>query len=395
MKGQEVFTGLDLLSESWPEEFKGKRVGLLINPASVNRELTHATEIFLKGRDLRLKALFGPQHGIWAQTQDNMIEWNNFIDRKTGLPVFSLYGETRKPLPEMLSHIDVLVIDLQDIGARYYTYIWTMCLSMEACLEEKKAVVILDRPNPINGTHVEGPVLDRDYSSFVGLKPIPVRHGMTIGEIAFYLKDKFYPSLELYVIKMKGWKRRLWFDMTGLPWVMPSPNMPTLDTATVYPGMCLLEGTNLSEGRGTTRPFEIFGAPFIEPDRLIKRLNEFRLPGLKFRPLYFEPTFHKYAGQLCGGCQIHIIDREIFKPFKTAVAIIKAVFELYHERFQWRRPPYEYEREKLPIDILTGSEKLRRFIESGKDLKEMEEWWQAQAEEFDRTVRRKYLLYED
>lgn len=262
-------------------------------------------------------------------------------------------------------------------------------------MEQNKSVVILDRPNPINGVDIEGPVLDMNYVSFVGLKPLPVRHGMTIGEIASYIKDKFYPSLELYIIKMEGWKRVMWFDSTGLPWVMPSPNMPTLDTATVYPGMCLFEGTNLSEGRGTTRPFEIFGAPFIEPDRLIKRLEEFRLSGVIFRPLYFELTFQKYARQLCGGCQIHVIDRDRFRPFKVAVAILKAVYELYPSEFQWRRPPYEYEKEKLPIDILAGTDRLRSFIEDGEDLKEIENWWQSQARYFDRAVRRRYLLYED
>ena len=187
----------------------------------------------------------------------------------------------------------------------------------------------------------------------------------------------------------------MWYDQTGLPWVMPSPNMPTLDTATVYPGMCLLEGTNLSEGRGTTRPFEIFGAPFIEPERLLKRLNDFKLTGLIFRPLYFEPTFQKYAGQLCGGAQIHVTDRKRFRPFKTAVAILKAVYELYPDKFQWRRPPYEYETERLPIDILAGTDRLRVFIEEGKELKDMEAWWQSQAGHFDRTLRRRYLLYED
>lgn len=395
MKRPEVFTGLDLILSSWPKRFYKARVGLLVNPASVNKRLIHAVDIFLNSRKWKLKALFGPQHGIWAQTQDNMIEWRGFIDKRTGLPVYSLYGETRKPLPEMLRDIDVLVVDLQDIGARYYTFIWTMCLSMEACEEEKKSVIVLDRPNPINGIDIEGPVLDMAYSSFVGLKPLPVRHGMTIGEIALYLKDRFYPSLALNIIKMKGWKRRLWFNQTGLPWVMPSPNMPALDTATVYPGTCLLEGTNLSEGRGTTRPFEIFGAPFIEPEILIKRLKEFKLPGAIFRPLYFEPTFQKYAGQLCGGCQIHVTDRKKFRPFKTAVAIIKAVYELYPDKFQWRRPPYEYETEKLPVDVLTGSERLRHFIKNGVDLDKMEGWWQSQAKEFDRETRRRYLLYED
>lgn len=390
-----VLTGLDLIEKKWPKVLKGSRIGLLINPASVNRKLVHTIEITLSSKKFKLVSLFGPQHGLWAQTQDNMIEWKGFVDKKTGLPVYSLYGETRKPLPEMLNEIDAFVIDLQDIGSRYYTFIWTMCLAMEACSEIGKTVVVLDRPNPINGIDIEGPVNEEGYFSFVGLKPLPVRHGMTIGEISLYLKERFYPDLELHIIKMNHWKRSLWFDETGLPWVMPSPNMPALDTATVYPGMCLLEGTNLSEGRGTTRPFEIFGAPFIEPERLISRLRDFKLKGVYFRSLYFEPTFHKYKGELCGGAQIHVLDRRRFRPFLTAVAILKATKELYPEEFQWRRPPYEYETEKLPIDILSGSPRLRQFIEEGRTLKEMEEWWQEEARQFNRAVRKRYLLYED
>jgi len=390
-----VLTGLDLIEKKWPRQLKGARIGLLVNPASVNRRLIHAIDIALSSKRFKLTSLFGPQHGIWANTQDNMIEWKGFIDKKTGLPVYSLYGDTRKPLPEMLRDIDALVIDLQDIGSRYYTFIWTMSLAMEACSEIGKTVVVLDRPNPINGIDIEGPVVEEGYFSFVGLKPLPVRHGMTIGEISLYLKDRFYPSLDLKIIKMEGWKRRLWFNETGLPWVMPSPNMPTLDTATVYPGMCLLEGTNLSEGRGTTRPFEIFGAPFIEPERLVSRLKELKLRGVFFRPLYFEPTFHKYRAQLLGGAQIHVTDRRSFKPFLTGVAIIKTVKELYPEEFLWRRPPYEYETEKLPIDILSGSTMLRQFIEEARTLEEMEDWWRRSALQFNRNIRKRYLLYED
>ena len=395
MKIAKVLTGLDLIEKKWPRQLKGARIGLLINPASVNRRLIHAIDIALSSKRFKLTSLFGPQHGIWANTQDNMIEWKGFIDKKTGLPVYSLYGDTRKPLPEMLRDIDALVIDLQDIGSRYYTFIWTMSLAMEACSEIGKTVVVLDRPNPINGIDIEGPVVEEGYFSFVGLKPLPVRHGMTIGEISLYLKDRFYPSLDLEIIKMEGWKRRLWFNETGLPWVMPSPNMPTLDTATVYPGMCLLEGTNLSEGRGTTRPFEIFGAPFIEPERLVSRLKELKLRGVFFRPLYFEPTFHKYRAQLLGGAQIHVTDRRSFKPFLTGVAILKTVKELYPEEFQWRRPPYEYETEKLPIDILSGSTMLRQFIEKARTLEEMEDWWRRSALQFNRNIRKRYLLYED
>lgn len=388
-----VFSGIDRIEKVLPKRFHGLRAGLLIHPASVNRKLIHTKEILLRSKKLKIHALFGPQHGIFGNTQDNMIEWEGFIDEKTGIPVYSLYGETRKPTREMLKGIDVFIVDLQDIGSRYYTFIWTVCLSMEACEELGIPMIVLDRVNPIGGHHLEGPTLNENFSSFVGLHPIVVRHGMTIGELANYFRENFYPKLDLTVIPLKGWRRTYWFDSTQLPWVMPSPNMPTLDTATVYPGMCLLEGTILSEGRGTTRPFEIFGAPFIEPEELVRRLREFRLKGVFFRPLYFTPTFNKFTGELCGGAQIHVLDRERFKPFRTAVAILLAVKELYPKVNLWRKPPYEYEFEKLPIDILTGSERIRKGIDEGESLRDMEEWWSKETEEFSKK-RRPYLLYD-
>jgi uncharacterized protein YbbC (DUF1343 family) len=258
-------------------------------------------------------------------------------------------------------------------------------------MEMGKSIVVLDRPNPIGGYITEGPVLDIAYSSFVGQRPLPVRHGMTIGEIANYIRNEFYPALDLYVIPMEGWNRRMWFDETGLPWVMPSPNMPSLDTAIVYPGICLLEGTNLSEGRGTTRPFEIIGAPFIDPESLVSMLIKFRLPGVVFRPLYFQPTFQKYAGEVCGGVQIYVTDRIRFKSFKTGVAILKAVHDLYKD-FRWKKPPYEYETERMPIDILAGTDRLRRDIENGEDIDRMEEWWEEERKRFEK-LRRRYLIY--
>ncbi|MEW6110123.1 MAG: DUF1343 domain-containing protein [Nitrospirota bacterium] len=388
-----IRTGLDLAEKSWPRSLVDSKVGLLVHPASVNGNLFNASDVFQKSRKFMLKALFGPQHGIKGETQDNMIEWEGYNDPKKGIPVFSLYGRNRKPSPLMLKDLDVLVIDLQDIGARYYTFIWTMALAFEACQELKKTVVVLDRPNPIGGHIIEGPVLKPAFSSFVGLHPLPVRHGMTIGEIALYLNDLFYPFLKLHVIPIKGWERKMWFDKTKLFWVLPSPNIPTLDSATVYPGMCLLEGTNLSEGRGTTRPFEIFGAPFIEPDELIKRLNGFRLPGVIFRPLYFLPTFQKYSGILCGGAQIHVTDRERFKPFKSAVTVLKAIHDLYPDDFAWKNPPYEYEEVIQPIDMLAGTDRVRKDIEQGVDLRYMEAWWDHELREFDKKIRRKYLLY--
>lgn len=389
-----MHTGLDIIEKQWSRQLRGARVGLVVHPASVNKKLEHAVDVALKLKKFRLNVLFGPQHGIWGQTQDNMVEWTGFKDKKTGLPVYSLYGHTRRPETEMLDDIDVLVIDMQDVGSRYYTFIWTMDLCMQICHEMKKGIVILDRPNPIGGHIMEGPVLDADYASFVGIRPLPVRHGMTIGEIANYLKGRFYTSLDLCIIRMKDWQRKMWFDDTKLPWVMPSPNMPTLDTALVYPGMCLFEGTNLSEGRGTTRPFEIFGAPFVDPDTAIKLLNEFKLPGVIFRPMYFQPTFQKHAGKLCGGAQIHVTNKERFKPFKTGAAILKVMHELYPDEFKWKQPPYEYETLKMPIDILAGSDKLRLNIEKGTSLDEMEEWWSDECSFFAKKIRRHYLLYE-
>jgi uncharacterized protein YbbC (DUF1343 family) len=389
-----TLTGLDIFEKKWPRALLGAKVGLLVHPASVSKNLEHASSLFFESPKCELKVFFGPQHGIRGETQDNMIEWKGFHDLRTGLPVYSLYSKTRKPPAAMLKAVDVLAVDLQDVGARYYTFIWTMELCMQACSEMGKSVVILDRPNPLGGSVIEGPVLQPEFASFVGLRPIPIRHGMTVGEIALYLKETYYPSLDLHVINMKGWKRSQLFDETGLPWVLPSPNMPTLETAIVYPGMCLLEGTLLSEGRGTTRPFEIFGAPFIDPDKLAARLNEFKLPGVLFRPLYFQPTFQKHAGEVCGGAQIHLLDRSKYRSFKTGVAVLKAVNELYPRRPLWKSPPYEYETEKMPVDILAGTDRLRISIEKGDALDHMESWWRVGCAAFDKTVRKKYLIYE-
>lgn len=390
---QGVKTGIDRIGRAWPGCLNNADIGLLVHPASVNSRLEHSSSVCLRSKKFRVKAFFGPQHGIRGETQDNMIEWSGFKDRKTKLPVYSLYGAKRQPDGKTLKGIDAMVVDLQDVGARYYTFIWTLDLVMGACAKEGKAVVVLDRPNPIGGQLIEGPVLRPEFRSFVGLRPLPVRHGMTIGEIALYLREYFHPELELHIVPATGLRRAMWFEETGLPWVLPSPNIPTTDSAAVYPGMCLLEGTNISEGRGTTRPFEIFGAPFIDPDRLIERLAGFRLPGVLFRPLYFMPTFQKHAGHLCGGAQIHVTDRKKFRPFLTGVAVLKAVFELYPGQMLWKDPPYEYEEELLPIDILAGTDRLRKDIESGAGLKKMESWWNEELTDFDLKVRKNFLLY--
>jgi uncharacterized protein YbbC (DUF1343 family) len=347
---------LDHLQELWPKKLRGARIGALFHPASVSAKLEHASRILDRhnGDLFRLAAFFGPQHGFLGQTQDNMVEWKSYQHSRLQIPVYSLYGEHREPTAEMLENLDVLLVDLQDIGARYYTFIWTLYLCMRACEKTGVAVLVLDRPNPITGVITEGPILDPNYRSFVGLHSIRVRHGKTIGELAQQFRDEAFPDCQLSILPIKNWERAMWFDQTGLPWVMPSPNMPALDTAIVYPGMCLLEGTNISEGRGTTRPFEIFGAPFIEAESLCRELNHLKLPGVFFREIYFQPTFHKFAGEFCGGAQLHILDREEFRPFLTGVEIIKCIRENYLEQFQWKQPPYEYEWKKLPIEVLIG-----------------------------------------
>lgn len=363
-----VRIALSHFENAYPQKLRGKRLGALLHPASVASDLRHTLETLRRydGKLFRLSALFGPQHGILGHTQDNMIEWEGAPDPELGVPVYSLYGKTREPSPEMLSHIDVLFVDMQDVGARYYTFIWTLFLCMKACEKAKIPVIVLDRPNPL-GCAVEGPVLDTDYASFVGLWKLPVRHGKTIGELARIFREERFPECELYVMEMEGYDSRMWFDETGLPWVMPSPNMPTLDTATVYPGMCLFEATNVSEGRGTTRPFELFGAPFIDAPKLCRYLNGLKLPGVYFRENYFQPTFHKGAGQICGGAQIHVLDRNVFRSFEMAIRILRYLVHEYPKDFAWKNPPYEYEYEKLPIDILLGSGTYRHdFIENGE-----------------------------
>ncbi len=351
-----VILPVDRLECRLPRPLRGARVGALLHPASVTSELEPVLSVLerMSGETLELAALFGPQHGFAGVTQDNMIEWNGFRHPRLGIPVHSLYGELRKPSPEMLDGLDALFVDLADVGARYYTFIWTVFLCMEACEERGIPVIVCDRPNPLNGVTVEGPVLDPAYRSFVGLHPLPVRHGKTIGELARQFREEAFPGCVLEVLPMEGWERGMWYDDTGLPWVMPSPNMPTLDTATVYPGMCLLEGTNLSEGRGATRPFEIFGAPWIDGRDLTRKLNRLGLPGVRFREAGFEPTFQKHAGEVCHGAQIHVRDRDAYLPFRTGVEILDAIRRDYPEKFAWKQPPYEYEYEKLPVEVLLG-----------------------------------------
>src|SRR5258708_14696198 len=385
-----VKSGLEVLVERKSVVLKGARVGLICHQASVDSRLRHAVPLF-REKKINLTALFAPEHGMWGTAQDQIpIEG----ERSTvhGAPLYSLYGDHRHPSPESLREIDVLVCDLQDVGSRYYTFIWTMALAMQACAKHGKKFVVLDRPNPINGKTLEGPVLDPRFASFVGLYPVPVRHGMTIGEIALWLNEGFGIGADLDVIPMAGWKRAMAFRETGLPWVFPSPNMPTLDTAWVYPGGCVIEGTQLSEGRGTTRPFELLGAPYIQPETLAEALNRAKLPGVIFRPCRFEPTFHKFQGESCGGVQVHVTDRAAFKPFFTYLVVIQYIRELYPKDFAWRPPPYEYETEKLPFDILCGTDSERRAMESGASLRPLERSWEKGLDAFERQ-RKPFLLY--
>jgi uncharacterized protein YbbC (DUF1343 family) len=370
----------------------GKRVGLVCNPASVDAGLRHVADRFAGHPQAPLAALFGPQHGFRSDVQDNMIETRHGRDEGRRVPVYSLYSETREPTAEMLEGLDALVIDLQDVGARIYTFIYTMANCLIAARKHHVKAIVCDRPNPIGGIGVEGPVLLPGYESFVGQYPVPMRHGMTIGELARLFNAEFGIGAELDVIPMEGWRREMYFDATGLPWVMPSPNMPTLDTAVVYPGSVLFEGTNMSEGRGTTRPFEIVGAPRVMAERFADGMNGAGLPGVRFRPVVFEPTFQKHAGTACGGCQMHVLDRPAFRPVETGVALLAAFRAADPQSFRWRDPPYEYEREKRPIDILAGSSELREQIEGGVSAREIARSWKPGVDAFSKT-RDRFLMY--
>ncbi len=371
---------------------RGARVGAVVHPASVLPDLRHTADAVFASRQIRLVSLFGPQHGVRGEKQDNMIESEFYYDRDTQLPVYSLYGETRRPTRDMLSGVDALLFDLQDVGTRVYTFVSTMVYCMQACASMGKPMMVLDRPNPINGRQVEGNLLDPEYRSFVGLYPIPMRHGMTIGELAFLINSEFDVHCDLTVIEMEGWQRDFWYDQTGLPWVQPSPNLPTLDSAIVYPGAVLVEGTCLSEGRGTTRPFELIGAPFIHSRTYAERLNALDLPGVYFRPVHFEPTFQKWAGSLCGGVQIHVKDREAYEPYLTGIALISTAGALYPESFKWRDPPYEYETRKMPIQILCGGSGIPDEMERAADLDDIRRSWQKDVSAFLKQ-REPYLLY--
>jgi len=370
---------------------QGRRVGLVCNPASIDRAFRHTSDRLFEATDVTLAAIFGPQHGFRSDVQDNMIETPHARDARRQVPIFSLYSELREPSAEMLAGLDALIVDLQDVGTRVYTYIYTMANCMRAAARHGVRVIVCDRPNPVNGDDIEGHTLDAAYTSFVGQFPIPLRHGMTIGELARLFNAVFGLNADLDVVPMDGWRRSMFFDDTTLPWVIPSPNLPTLESTIVYPGAVLFEGTKLSEGRGTTRPFELIGAPWIDGERFAEGMNARHLAGVHFRPVFFEPTFQKHARQTCGGAQLHVTDRVAFKPVRVAVEMLDEFRRQDPERFAWREPPYEYEHEKMPIDILYGSPKLREAVEAGNVAPLIAS--AAHDEDAFRKTREPFLLY--
>lgn len=389
-----VQSGLERLLTEERHRIVGKRVGLVVNQTSVDSNVVHSIERFMQDPELTLVRLFGPEHGVRGDAQD-MIIVEDGVDKHSGISMVSLYGHEEhslRPTREQLKDVDVLVFDIQDIGSRYYTFIYTMAYCMEAAGEAGIPIIVCDRPNPITGCFLEGNVLDMTYRSFVGRYPLPVRHGMTPGELALFFRDECGVACDVTVIQLTGWSRGDWFEDTGLPWVQPSPNMPTVETALVYPGGCLVEGTNLSEGRGTTRPFHLCGAPWVNPHALAERLNDEKLPGVLWRPVYFTPMFHKFKGEQCGGAEPYVYDRDAFLPLLSGVALIKHIRRQDVDRFKWRTERYEYVSDRLAIDLLGGNTVLREQIECDASLAEIEAIWRPQVESFMKQ-RRKYLLY--
>jgi uncharacterized protein YbbC (DUF1343 family) len=387
-----VSVGLENLLGKKVQLLRGARVGLVCNQASVDHGYQHAADLFHAHPDINLTALFGPQHGIRGDVQDNMIETMHAVDRITQTPIYSLYSETREPTEEMLRDVDVLVFDMQDVGCRIYTFNYTMANCMRAAKRFGKRVIVCDRPNPIGGVAVEGNILDPEYASFVGQFPLPTRYGMTVGELAKMFNDHFDIKCDLEVVALSGWKREYWLDETDAPWVMPSPNMPTVDTTVVFPATVHFEGTQLSEGRGTTRPFELVGAPYIVPERYAEHLNASGFAGVYFRSCVFQPTFQKHGGASCGGVQVHVTNRETFEPVIVGIAMIKAAFDMYREDFHWKLPPYEYVYDRNPFDVIAGTNEIREAFERGDSRESIQAGWQAPLAAF-KKIREQYLLY--
>lgn len=378
--------GLDIFLEKNFEQFKGKRVGLITNMTGVNERLIPTIDLFHEHSEINLVALYGPEHGIRGDAKEGE-KVESSIDPYTGVPVFSLYGASKKPSKEMLDPVDVIVFDLQDIGARYYTYIYTMAYVMEACAENGKEFVVLDRPNPISGLSMEGNLVEEDVRSFVGLYPIPNRHGMTVGELALFFNHEFAIHCELTVVPMDGWERSMYYDETGLFWVPPSPNTTGIDMSVLYPGTCLVEGTNLSEGRGTTKPFEYVGAPYIDGYRLAKAFNEKKLPGVLVRPTSFIPTYQKHKDQVCEGIQIHVVDRHAVHSLKTGLILLETIAEMYPNEFAF----VEHKDGKFFFDLLAGTKGLKEMVLKGKSSSFLESC-EEQLTEFQKQ-KEPYLLY--
>ncbi len=390
-----VTTGLERLLAGEGAALGKKRLGLIANPTAVDRELRHIVDLLHAHPGADLRVLFGPEHGIRGDAQD-MAPVGAQVDERTGLEVHSLYGATEaslEPTEDMLRGLDAVIFDIQDIGSRYYTYVWTLLYAMRACSRLGVEVIVCDRPNPIGGDLVEGGEVEAGYRSFVGAASVPNRHGMTAGEIARMCAEVEGLDLELTVVEMKGWRRRMRFGETGLPWIQPSPNMPTVDTALVYPGMCLVEGTEVSEGRGHTRPFEVAGAPYVDGHALAEALAAEDLPGVKFRPLVFTPMFQKHGGTPCGGVQLHVTDARAFRPYLTGVAFLRAVKALWPDDFSWRQAPYEFVADREAIDLLAGSPAVREGIERGDSLGELASTWAAAERDFE-ARRPRWLVYE-
>lgn len=387
-----VTLGIEEFVADPPARLHGQRLGLLCNQASTDRRFRHSRDLVASVFPGQLTCLFTPQHGFFCEKQDNMIESGHMTDKATGLPVFSLYGETRKPTEEMFAHLDVLLVDIVDVGTRVYTFMYTLAYCLEQAARFGKKVMVLDRPNPLGGDLIEGNLVRDNLRSFVGLYPIPMRHGLTFGELGLLFNDQFRIKADYEVVRMAGWQRAMTHEDTGLPWVFPSPNMPTPATAAVYPGQVLWEGTNISEGRGTTLPFELFGAPFLDPEKMLKNIDKSLLDGCCLRPISFLPTANKWQGEDCRGFHLHVTDKHAFKPYRVSLALLQAIMRLYPDDFALKQPPYEYEFEKLPLDLILGSEKVRQALAAGVAVPEVEAGWQKELHDFD-EIRKSCFLY--
>ena len=391
---KKILTGLDRLREGYWKKLESYRLGLLANHASLDNTLRTAKEVISMVLPGQLKALFGPQHGYGGEEQDNMMETDHSYDYDLQIPIFSLYAERREPLSHMLETMDILIIDLQDVGTRVYTFAATVLNCLRAAAKYKKKVVVLDRPNPLGGEVVEGNILKQELYSFVGPYRFPMRHGLTMGEMAQIFNRVFKINCALEVIPMRGWNRDMLWHKTGLKWVMPSPNMPFIDTAYVYPGQVIWEGTNISEGRGTCRPFEIFGAPFLNTKTIVHKIDTKTLRGCQLQEYSFRPTFNKWKGELCHGFMIHVTNHRIFRPYLTSISLLRTIIDVHNLDFKWKKPPYEYEYDKRPIDLILGDSSLCFELESADSgsVRDMEAKWLPELESYVKW-RKPYLLY--